>query len=95
MTAIVVTDCLSKYEDLIKRTFDNYVIWELKPEPDRYFEQANSVPLIYYPHFLLFENPVLAALVAARLAANDKPIFVVEPEKERLRVLKYVPGART
>jgi hypothetical protein len=91
MTAIVVTDCFNKYKALIPKTFDDYIVWELTTKPDQYFEAANSVPLTYYPHFLLFENPVLAAIVAARLALHNKHVYVVEPEKDRLRILKYVP----
>ena len=99
MKAVIVTDCYEQYKSRLEQTFDDYVVYEVVNDPQRYYEQAHCVAAQpYKPLFLFVANPTLAAIIVAQIMRRHKFIqdgkvrfhefYVVEDTKTRLRVLK-------
>jgi len=99
MKAVIVTDCYEQYKSRLEQAFDDFVVYEVVNDPQRYYEQAHSVAAQPYdPLFLFVSNPTLTAVIVTQIMRRRRYVedgkvrfrqfFVVEDLQTRLRVLK-------
>jgi len=99
MKAVIVTDQYDRYKERLEQSFDDFVVYEVVNDPQRYYEQARSVALqTYNPLFLFVSNPTLSSIITAQLMRRRytfqdgkihfQVFYIIEDLQTRLRVLK-------